>query len=75
MQKLLLTLGLMLSFGAGLYGCADDIDARGSKVDTDTDTDPNADEGAAGAAGMGAVDDDECAAACDSDECVAACSD
>jgi hypothetical protein len=74
MQKLLLTLGLMLSFSAGLYGCADDIDARGSKVDTDTDT--GADEGAAGAAGGGAVeDDDECAAACDNDECVAACSD
>jgi len=71
MQKLLLALGLMLSFGAGLYGCADDIDARGSKVDKDTDTD--ADEGAAGS---GPADDgDECAAACDNDECVAACSD
>jgi hypothetical protein len=70
MQKLLLTLGLMLSFGAGLYGCADDIDARGSKVDTDTDTDESADEGAAG--GSSVDDNDECAAACDNDECVAA---
>jgi hypothetical protein len=75
MQKLLLILSLALSFGAGLYGCADDIDARGSKVDTDTETDTDDDEGAAGASGMGAVDDNECAAACDNDECVAACSD
>ncbi|HET6337404.1 MAG TPA: hypothetical protein VFG30_29470 [Polyangiales bacterium] len=73
MQKLLISLILAFSFGAGIYGCADDIDARGSKVDTDTDTDPDADEGAAG---VGPVEDgDECAAACDNDECVAACSD
>lgn len=74
MQKLLIALGLLLSFGAGIYGCADDIDARGSKVDTDTDTD--ADEGAAGAAGNGPVEDeDACAAACNDDACVQACSD
>lgn len=73
MQKLLLTLALLLSFSAGLYGCADDIDARGSKVDTENDNDPDADEGAAG--GGPVEDDDECAAACDNDECVAACSD
>jgi hypothetical protein len=72
MQKLLITLILAVSFAGGLYGCADDIDARGSKVDTDTDTD----EGTGGTAGVGPVDDDgECAAACDNDECVAACSD
>ena len=73
MQKLLITLILAFSFAGGLYGCADDIDARGNKVDTDTDTE----EGTGGTAGVGPVEDDtdECAAACDNDECVAACSD
>lgn len=75
MQKLLVILGLLVAFSTGLVGCADDIDARGARVDTDTNMDN--DEGAAGMSGstnQGAEDDDgECAAACDDDECVAAC--
>ena len=73
MHKLLIALFLSLSLSVGFIGCADDIDARGSKVDTETDSDPG--DETEGAAGDGADDDDECAAACDNDECVAACND
>ena len=78
MNKLLVTLGLLVAFSTGLVGCADDIDARGAKVDTDTNMDN--DEGTAGMSGstdQGGEDDDadSCAAACDDDECVAACND
>jgi hypothetical protein len=71
MTRLLALLYLAFGLALPVYGCADDVNAKG---DVNVDEDDGADEAAAG---MGASEDDEddvdCAAACEDDACAAAC--